>query len=83
MDNMIINPYIDFSIRMAFTVALLYALYALLDYLYRGNNRFPVIFGAIDRGVSFLLSAPFGGDKGLSIMAKKREPHPLLSKRED
>jgi hypothetical protein len=50
-------PYIDFAIRMAFTISLLYVLYAWLDYLYRGNNRYPKLFGALDRWTTLLLSA--------------------------
>jgi hypothetical protein len=58
-------PIVDFAIRMTLTIGLLYLLYAWLDYLYRGNNRYPKIFGALDRGTSHLLGAlllmPFRG----------------------
>jgi hypothetical protein len=50
-------PVVDFMIRMAFTVSLLYLLFAWLDYLYRGNNRYPRLFGALDRCTSLMLSA--------------------------
>ncbi len=50
-------PYVDFAIRMVFTVGVLYLLFAWLDFLYRGNNRFPRLFGALDNGTSLLLSA--------------------------
>jgi hypothetical protein len=49
--------WIDFSIRMAFTVSLLYLLYAWLDYIYRGNNRYPRLFGTLDRWTSLMVSA--------------------------
>jgi hypothetical protein len=61
-------PIVDFAIRMLVTVCLLYVLYAWLDYLYRGNNRYPRLFGALDRGSGFLVSmlmlAPFRGKRG-------------------
>jgi hypothetical protein len=50
-------PYVDFTIRMVFTVCVLYLLFAWLDYLYRGNNRYPRLFGALDHGTSVLLGA--------------------------
>jgi hypothetical protein len=50
-------PYVDFTIRMVFTLCLLYLLFAWLDYLYRGNNRYPRLFGALDNGTSMILSA--------------------------
>jgi hypothetical protein len=49
------------------SVWLLYVLYALLDYVYRGNNRYPRFFGALDRGTdvlcSMLLLASFRGKR--------------------
>jgi hypothetical protein len=60
-------PIIDFAARMVVTVCVLYVLYAWLDFIYRGNNRYPKVFGALDRGSSFLLSAlmlaPFRGKR--------------------
>jgi len=60
-------PIVDFAIRVVVTVCLLYILYAWLDYLYRGNNRYPRFFGALDRGTDFLWSmlmlAPFRGKR--------------------
>jgi hypothetical protein len=50
-------PWIDFTIRMAFTISLLYLLFAWLDYLYRGNNRYPRLFGALDRWTGLMVSA--------------------------
>ncbi len=67
-----LSPVLDFSVRMIMTVCLLYALYAWLDFLYRGNNRYPKIFGAFERGISFVLGMPFGGSKSLDILARKR-----------
>jgi hypothetical protein len=60
-------PIIDFAARMVVTVCVLYVLYAWLDFIYRGNNRYPKVFGALDRGSIFLLSAlmlaPFRGKR--------------------
>jgi hypothetical protein len=60
-------PIIDFAARMVVTVCVLYVLYAWLDFIYRGNNRYPKVFAALDRGSSFLLSAlmlaPFRGKR--------------------
>jgi hypothetical protein len=58
-------PILDFAVRMFVTVCVLYVLYAWLDYLYRGNNRYPRVFGALDRGTSALVDVlmlkPFRG----------------------
>jgi len=60
-------PIVDFAIRALVTVCVLYVLYAWLDYLYRGTNRYPRLFGARDRGSGFLFDmltlAPFRGKR--------------------
>ncbi|CAH2599091.1 conserved protein of unknown function [Rhodovastum atsumiense] len=66
-----LSPVLDFTVRMILTVFLLYALYCWLDFLYRGNNRYPKIFGALERGISFILSAPFGGAKSLDVLSRR------------
>lgn len=74
MDDFTLNPIVDFCIRLVITGALLYFLFALLDHLYRGNNRHPRVFNAIDRGVDWFLgmlfNVPFGGPKGLDLMSR-------------
>jgi hypothetical protein len=59
---------LDFMARMAFTVVVLYFLYAWLDFIYTGKNRFPRVFGALDRGTTVLLRvlmlAPIRRDRG-------------------
>jgi len=61
-------PVLDFAVRVFVTVCVLYVLYAWLDYLYRGNNRYPKVFRALDRGTSalvdILLLKPFRGRQG-------------------
>lgn len=74
MDDFTLNPILDFSIRLAITGVLLYFLFALLDHLYRGNNRHPWLFNRIDRGTDFivglLFNIPFGGPKGVDLMSR-------------